>query len=156
MKLLDVKGRVTPEDSRTHIRVPFELDKGIEKIYFRFEYTPKDLEDRDKALELLEDSYERYILPEQKAQAVAQADRHLPLKNLITLSLDDTRGYRGACHRHDPVQELYLGEHEASPGLTVGELLPGSWSVTLSLHCIVTDSCEYRLQIRTSKEEDAR
>ncbi|CAM4062650.1 hypothetical protein [Saccharibacillus endophyticus] len=155
LKLLDTQGRVTPEDSRTHIRIPFELNTSCSRLNFRFEYAPKVLEDREQAVKLLQDSYEIYILPEQREQANARAERHLPLKNLITLSLDDAQGYRGACHRHDPLQELFVSQHEASPGLMAGEVAAGSWNVTLSLHCIVTDICDYRLQIWTPEEADA-
>lgn len=155
MNLLDIRGRVTLEDSCTHIRIPFELEQPCGRLNLRLEYGPKVLEDREKALALLEQSFDLYILPEMKEQAAAQADKYLPLKNLITLSLDDPYGYRGACHRHDPVQHLYVTEQDASPGLTAGPLKPGSWRVTLSLHCIVTDICDYRLQIWSEEEAPA-
>ncbi len=153
MLLLDKQGTVTPEDSRTHIRIPFELGEGVERLDLRFEYSPKTLDDRERSLKLLGDSYQIYLLPEQREQALARAERHLPLKNLITLSLDDRNGYRGACHRHDPVQQLSVSRQEASPGLTAAELPAGAWTVTLSLHCIVTDTCDYRLQITTFGED---
>jgi hypothetical protein len=153
MELLDLQGYASPEDSKTHIRIPFELDGGCGKLNLRLQYAPKTLENREKALQLLKNSYDLYILPENREFAMENADRHLPLKNLITLSLDDARGYRGACHRQDEVQELFVSERDASPGLMSGELVPGSWSVTLSLHCIVTDICDYRLQIWTTEED---
>ena len=153
MELLDIQGSAVLEQSRTHIRVPFELQTGVSRLHIRFEYAPKILEDREAALDLLQESYELYILPEQREQAIARADRHLPLKNLITLSLDDPNGYRGACHRHDPVQELFLSREAASPGLMSGELEAGAWIATLSLHCIVTPTCDYRLRIQAAEKE---
>lgn len=153
MKLLDVKGFVTPEDSKTHVRIPFELEEGAERLHVRFEYAPKRLDDREQALKLLAKSYGRYLLPEQREAALARAERHLPLTNLITLSLDDASRYRGACHRHDNVQELFVSRDEVSPGLMAGALMPGIWNVTLSLHGIVTDRCDYRLQAWASEEE---
>ncbi|SEA70458.1 hypothetical protein [Paenibacillus sp. 276b] len=153
MKLLDLQGYASPKDSKTHIRIPFELEEGCVKLNLRLQYTPKTLENRENALRLLKESYDLYILPEHREYAIANADRHLPLKNLITLSLDDARGYRGACHRQDEVQDLYISEREASPGLMAGELVPGPWSVTLSLHCIVTDTCTYRLEVWTTEED---
>ncbi|WP_172255817.1 hypothetical protein [Saccharibacillus deserti] len=154
MELLDIQGSAVPEQSRTHIRIPFELQAGADRMQIRFEYAPKILEDREAALDLLKESYERYILPEQREQAIARADRHLPLKNLITLSLDDPNGYRGACHRHDPVQELFVSREAASPGLMSGKLEAGTWIAMLSLHCIVTETCDYRLRIRAVAEEE--
>ncbi|MEC0126975.1 hypothetical protein [Paenibacillus pabuli] len=153
MKLLDLQGYASPEDSKTHIRIPFELDEGCGKLNLRLQYAPKTLENREKAIQLLKNSYDLYILPENREYAMENAGRHLPLKNLMTLSLDDARGYRGACHRQDELQELFVSEREASPGLMAGELVPGSWSVTLSLHSIVTDTCDYHLQIWTTEED---
>lgn len=153
MKLLDLQGYASPEDSKTHIRIPFELEEGCGKLNLRLQYTPKTLENREKALRLLKASYDLYILPQNREYAIANADQHFPLKNLITLSLDDALGYRGACHRQDEVQDLYVSEEEASPGLMAGELVPGLWSVTLSLHCIVTDTCAYRLEVWTTEED---
>lgn len=147
LSVLDRKGRFTPEDSKTHIRIPFQIDQDCKLLQLRFEYAPKVLEDRDRSLMLLMQSFDSYLLPEQREPALTQADSYLPLKNLITLSLDDPIGYRGACHRHDPTLELELAVDHASPGLMPGRLLAGDWQVTLSIHCIVTDSCEYRLQI---------
>ncbi|GGO03420.1 hypothetical protein [Saccharibacillus kuerlensis] len=155
MKLLDTEGCVTPEESRTHIRIPFELGENCERLNLRFQYAPKKLENRERAIALLKESYDLYILPEHREYAAEHTDRHLPLNNLITVSLDDARGYRGACHRHDPLQELFLSRQEASPGLMAGELTAGSWSVTLSLHCIVTEICDYRLQIWASEKEES-
>ncbi|NUU79280.1 hypothetical protein [Paenibacillus xylanilyticus] len=154
MKLVDLQGYAAPGDSKTHIRIPFELDEGCDKLHLRLQYAPKMLDNREKALQLLKDSYDLYILPEHREYAIFNADRYLPLKNLITLSLDDAQGYRGACHRQDELQELFVSEQEASPGLMAGELVPGHWSVTLSLHCIVTDTCDYRLQIWTAEDDE--
>lgn len=156
MLLLDTRGCVTPEDSRTHVRIPFAMNQAGGELTIRFEYEPKVLEDRERALIQLEQSFDVYVQPVMKEQAAAQADKYLPLKNLITLSLDDPYGYRGACHRHDARQQLCLSGQMASPGLVMGSLLPGQWTATLSLHCIVTDTCEYRLQIRWASKEAER
>ncbi|MBW4838689.1 MAG: hypothetical protein KZY74_04780, partial [Paenibacillaceae bacterium] len=89
LPVLDVKGRVTPEDSKTHIRIPFQIDQDCSLLQVRFEYAPKVLEDRDRSLMLLTQSFETYLLPEQRERALNQVDSYFPLNNLITLSLDD-------------------------------------------------------------------
>ncbi|WP_217593959.1 hypothetical protein [Cohnella sp. GbtcB17] len=145
--LIDIRANATPEDSRTHVRFAFQLDEPAFAVRIHFEYSPKRLDDDGRARELLKHSFEKYVLPEQRALAKERLDRYLPLNNLITLSVDDPDGYRGACHRHDPVQGLTISEHDASPGLMKGKLAAGEWTITLSLHAIVTDSCAYRLQV---------
>lgn len=151
MNLMDIQGRVTPEQSGTHLRIPFQLTADAERMNIRFAYSPKVLEDRERALALLEASFAKYVLPDQQERVAARAETYLPLNNLITVSLDDEHQYRGACHRHDPVQELHLSELHASPGLVRGLIKPGSWTVTLSIHCIVTDACDYRLEVWTDE-----
>ncbi|MFC0334972.1 hypothetical protein ACFOLF_18675 [Paenibacillus sepulcri] len=152
--LIDIKTTVKPEDSRTHIRYPFTLDQPAHALRIRFEYSPKLLEDDSKARRLLEQSMELYVLPEQRELAIAGIDRYLPLSNLITLSVDDPDGYRGACHRHDPKQQFLLSHSEASPGLAKGRIGAGEWTITLSFHSIVTEECTYHLEAWIPEEEE--
>ncbi len=145
--LLDIENEVTPADARSHLRYDFKLDRPCAGLWVRFEYSPKILEERKLATELIKRSIERYVEPERQKLTLERAEHFLPLRNLITVSIDDSRGYRGACHRHDQEQELYLSEREASPGLTIGTISEGTWTVTLSLHAIVTERCTYRLKV---------
>ncbi|MBB6733049.1 hypothetical protein [Cohnella zeiphila] len=147
--LIDRMQTLKPEDSRSHIRCPFQLEQSASKMFIHFSYGPKLLDDRQQARELMEECVERYIEPERRSLVLGSMDRYFPLSNLITVSVDDPETYRGACHRHDPEQQLFLGESASSPGLTKGRLPSGLWSVTLSVHSIVTDTCEYRLRIWT-------
>ena len=63
------------------------------------------------------------------AWAVVQKDpyAYLPVYNLVTLSLDDPAGYRGAAHRRATEQCHRLTAESASPGFLPGELRPGQW-----------------------------
>ncbi|CAI6085749.1 hypothetical protein [Cohnella sp. JJ-181] len=151
--LLDIEKHVTPEHSRSHLRFPFRLERPAAKLNIRFSYTPKVLEEDAVARRLMEISIERYIEPERQKAALENLERYLPLQNLITVSVDDADGYRGACHRHDPAQQLYLSENGASPGLIGGRIGVGDWAVTLSVHSVVTESCACRLEVWVSGEE---
>jgi hypothetical protein len=83
---------------------------------------------------------------EHWAADFAGADLRVP--NLVTASLDDSRAaYRGAGHRHAPDQQLRLGRETASPGFVAGPLEPGEWTLTLSVHTLVSDQCELEIQI---------
>jgi len=152
--LLDIENEVTPADTRSHHRYSFKLDRPYAGLRIRFEYSPKILEDRERAAELIKRSIERYVEPERQKLTLEHAEQFQPLRNLITVSVDDSRGHRGACHRQDPVQELYLSEREASPGLTRGVIPEGTWTITLSLHAIVTERCTYRLKVWADEAEE--
>ena len=152
--LLDIEKEVTPADSRSHHRYAFKLERPYAGLRIRFEYAPKILEDRERAAELIRRSIERYVEPERREPALERAEQFQPLRNLITVSVDDSRGHRGACHRQDPVQELYLSEREASPGLTRGVIPEGTCTVTVSFHAIVTERCAYRLKVWADEAEE--
>ncbi|MFD1773580.1 hypothetical protein [Paenibacillus rhizophilus] len=153
--LLNVSGQLAPIDSKRHITHQFRLDKPAAAIQIRFAYGPKLLEDDGQAKELIMISIGSYIAPEQQSPVREGWRRYLPLKNLLTLSIDDPDGYRGACHRHDAEQNLFLSEQEASDGLLSGKLALGEWSVTISVHSVVTEHCSYELSIWTEEADTA-
>jgi len=151
---LDIEKEVTPADSRSHHRYSFELNRPYAGLRIRFEYSPKVLEDRKRAEELIRQSIERYVEPERQKLTLEHSEKFLPLRNLITVSVDDSRGYRGACHRQDPVQDLRISDREASPGLTRGAIPEGTCTVTVSFHAIVTERCAYRLKVWADEAEE--
>lgn len=57
--------------------------------------------------------------------------------SLLTLSLFDPRGFRGAAHRYAPMQTIRLGPHAATPGFLAGPVPPGEWMVEVDIHCVI-------------------
>lgn len=154
--LLDVKGQVKPICSKSHISYWFELPDKVETLHLIIKYSPKKLEDKLKAKPLIIDAIGKFIEEEHQEAYLQKWESYLPLQNLLTLSVDDPVHSRGAAHRHDPEQHLYISELDASPGLVAGTLIPGQWRVTISLHAIVTEICDYSLQVCTGgKDNDA-
>lgn len=149
---VDVLCKVTPACSKSHISYRFFLTSAGGRLGINFAYRPKQLEDIEKAKALIERSIDLYFEEETIEQAKVRYTSYLPLNNLLTVSVDGPDGHRGAAHRHDPEQFLYLSNNEASPGLVCGEIVKGMWEVTLSLHAVVTDYCEYSLQIWQEEE----
>ncbi|MBP1964154.1 hypothetical protein [Paenibacillus aceris] len=145
--ILDVQGIVHPNSSKTHISYQFHLGSHVGKLRIHFAYEPKNLEDREISKSMILKSIHKYTEPNQSERLQAKWESFLPLKNLITLSVDDPERHRGAGHRHDPEQLLVISELEASPGFISGKLPAGLWNVTLSLHAIVTESCRYTMHI---------
>ncbi|WP_025693156.1 hypothetical protein [Paenibacillus zanthoxyli] len=155
MMLLNVAGQLDPSDSKRHITYGFQLDQPAAVMRIRFAYWPKLLEDDGQAMEFIMESIDSYVAPEHQGPIREGWRRYLPLKNLITLSMDDPNGYRGACHRHDAEQSLFLSEQEASEGLMPGKLALGEWNVMLSAHAVVTERCSYDLSIWTEEADTA-
>jgi hypothetical protein len=146
--VLDVQGSVTPLCSKSHITYRFPVGQRVKALQIEFAYTPKHMDDKEQARPLIMAGIAKYTEPEHLERVQAKWESFLPLKNLMTVSVDDPDCHRGAGHRQDPEQLIVLSEDEAAPGFTKGTIAAGLWAVTLSLHAIVTDTCSYTLQVR--------
>jgi len=77
--------------------------------------------------------------------------------NLLTLSLFDPRGFRGAAHRWNQHQIVTVATNHASPGFLAGPILPGHWRLELDAHEVVNDgqdtgSCSFSLIAETTED----
>lgn len=145
MLLLSEEFQVAPENEKTNISFPFTVPEGTASLKITFSYDPKVLEDDERARMLIENNI--------KKDAGEYADEYpdwrefLPLKNLITVSLDDTKGYRGCAHRQDKDQIHIIREDYASRGFHKGRPEVGQWKAVLNLHGIVTERVNCRLKV---------
>lgn len=144
LPLLDVEGVLGPESSRSQLPFAFDLGAGAEELEIEFSFSPAGEGDPARARELALAVAPRYGLGAAEIEERA-GER---LNNLLTLSLDDPRGFRGCGHRHLARQLVTLGRGAATRGFVAGELPAGRWTVTVSAHEVVTTRCEYRLRVR--------
>lgn len=151
--IVDVKGQVTPECSRTHITYRFDIPRPVGELKIRFSYHPKRLEDLEKSKAIILESIEKYSNSRYPELDKAKWEAFMPLTNLITLSVDDPEKHRGAGLNHEPEQLVCISDLQASPGYVNGPIIAGMWSVTLSIFGIVTDHCNYELEIWTEEEQ---
>ena len=142
MIIFETAGKVLPEQDKTNIPLGFTVPEGIEKLIIDYEYSPKTLEDAEKAEKLLLESIEKYLGDEHKAEP----QDFMPVKNLITLSLDDNGEYRGAAHRQADKQHHEISKEYASPGFIKGEIHSGKWQVVLNVHCCACD-VNYKIKV---------
>jgi hypothetical protein len=79
--------------------------------------------------------------------------------SLLTLSLFDPRGFRGAGHRYATRQTVRLGEKGATPGFLAGPILPGAWTLEVDVHCVIArhdaEARHYRLGVTALASVDA-
>ena len=149
--LLDITQALWSEQSRTTMYYPFTVSAGCEALRIRFSYAPKALADEAAADAIIDEGFERYILPEDRAALGALREEVKPLVNLVTLSLDAPDGYRGAAHRHDPEQEHVVRETGSSYGFTDGPLSAGPWRVGVSAHAVITRPCTVHLTVEEER-----
>ncbi|TDF98598.1 hypothetical protein [Paenibacillus piri] len=150
--LVEVQGRLTPVASKSQIMYAFPVQAGLDGLTVKFSYSPKLLEDKRVALELIRTAAPQYMEEPQLGSYMERWEQALPLQNLLTLSLDDPHRFRGAAHRHSPEQAHRIGFGEASPGFLPGPMVPGVWRITVSVHAIVTENCTYELRVSGWKE----
>lgn len=68
--------------------------------------------------------------------------------NLLTLTLFDPSGFRGAGHRGGHTHRVHIGAFEATPGYCPGVLAPGEWVVQVDTHMVMAGQpCRYDLQV---------
>ncbi len=133
-------------ENKTNRTFPFSLPEGTEKLTVHFAYTPKTMEENEEAKAQIAACLKKDGVP-HKAYSEAEIESYLPIVNLVTLSLDDPKGYRGCAHRHTPDQCHVFTETEAPLGFSAGKLTAGEWKAHLHMHAIVTDVCTVQIEI---------
>lgn len=146
--LLDMRVHITPDMEKTNIPLPFCVPQSAEKLCITYSYAPKELS--GAAGEAIAEACLLRDTGEFREEYPA-AEAFLPLKNLITLSLDDPYGYRGAAHRQAPQQVHILTESEASPGFYAGAVSAGDWKLTLNVHALVTEFCDCEIKVEVEE-----
>lgn len=147
MLIFSTEGVITPADDKTNIRHVFTVPENIRALKIKYRYSPKTLEDREKAVNCVHACFRKY----GEEMAGVPAD-FLPIKNLITLSLDCGSEYIGAAHRQSNDQEHIISADFSSPGFIKCDIRPGEWDIVLNVHCVLCD-VKYTIEIEGENEE---
>lgn len=142
--IIKASGVLTQSCSKSAVIHAFDLNKDAEMLCIDFSYTPKIMQDHNQAYEIMKKAAMEY-LPEEELEEFLVGERNLC--NLLTLSLDHDSGFRGCAHRHPSNQHIEISETCATPGFLAGQISAGRWKLTVSVHSIVTEVCEYMLHI---------
>ncbi len=145
MILLDAKGKITVDNNKTNLIHRFDVPSGLKALEIIYEYSPKTLENREKAIEEVKACLEKY----DEVCEGRPAD-YLPIKNLVTLSLDANGRYIGAAHRQSNKQEHIISADSSSVGFVKTEIEQGEWDIMLNVHSV---SCDVDYKIIVEGEE---
>ena len=70
------------------------------------------------------------------------------IHNVLSLSLFDPAGFRGAGHCRGTDQDISLAAAQATPGFLAGPLVPGTWTVEVETHAVLPgEPCRLDLDI---------
>ncbi len=145
MILVSEEFAVFPKDEKTNITFPFIIDKDTKALKISFGYEPKELTDNIRARTLIENNIKKDA--GDYADEYPSWEEFLPLKNLITVSVDDPESYRGCAHRQEKYMEHIIREDFASLGFNKGEIKQGQWKVVLNIHGVVTEKIDCVLKV---------
>lgn len=139
MLIFQKRGKITPKQDKTNIIHTFSVPDGTEKLVVNYEYSPKLVENETLARQYLIDGREKY-----KTDFSFETFREV--KNLITLSFDESGEYRGACHRQPNKQTVIISQSGSTYGIENRQIKPGEWSITLNCHFVGCD-VDYILEV---------
>lgn len=145
MVLLEKEFELSYEQEKTNVPFPFLVEENTCSLKISFSYSPKTADDMVRARALIEKNIKKDA--GEYACEYPSWETYLPLKNLITVSLDDPEGYRGCAHRQDKDQVHIIRKDFASRGFDKGEIREGQWKVVLNLHGIVTEKVSCKLKV---------
>jgi hypothetical protein len=155
--LLAIEETWTRADHQTHRRYVFEVPPACTLLNIRVWYSPKYLDPADSR-RLIQDAVHEQaaalrprlgpLIEPWHTFYLESLPTDLRLSNMLTMSLDDAHGaYRGAGHRQAPDQSWTLRDGQSSAGLIPGPLPPGTWTLTLSAHTLVSPTVDVSIQI---------
>lgn len=136
-------GVISPAQSKTNIRLDFNVPDGIKTLIVRYAYNPKAVEDRADALGLINNALSTY------GAGFIDPETMLPVKNLVTLSFDENGEYRGACHRQANEQTVYISSANSTAGIINREVKAGEWDAVLNVHYV---GCDVNYEITVEGE----
>lgn len=144
--LLEKKLVLTPENEKTNVPLSFFVEEEFKTLEIQYSYSPKILTDEEKSEKLIKENIRRDARKNYIDYPSWQS--FMPLKNLITLSLDSPCGYIGAAHRQAENQYHTISEDFSSVGFVRTKILKGQWVLTLNVHAIVTEEAECIVQVK--------
>lgn len=146
LKKIDIfTNSIREEYNNKHITHIVNLEKDYNKIIVEFKYNPLTLEDKTKAKNIIINALGKYREKEELTREINRWEKYLDLSNLLTLSFDDENGFRGCTHRKNNNETIVVAEKESSPGIISGIVNRGEFKITVSIHALVTDICNYSL-----------
>lgn len=141
MLIFSTKGKITVDNDKTNLIHRFDVPSGVKVMTVKYSYSPKTLENRERAVSIVKDCFEKY-----DETLIGKPAEYLPVKNLVTISIDENGNYRGAAHRQANEQTHILSEEKASPGFIKGKINEGEWDIVLNVHSVSCD-VDYNISV---------
>lgn len=130
---------------QSHLRYSINVPPNVEALTLDFQYGP--------IFEKNPSSIERSLIKE--GLPVEPHASETAIRNLLTLSVDDPHGFRGAHHLFDKHQTIHLCQETASLGFIRDEIPAGTWEITISCHGIFSSEVTGQLTVTADSQHAA-
>ncbi|WP_105619941.1 hypothetical protein [Vallitalea okinawensis] len=143
---IDAKGILTRDCMKSQIIYQFFVDKPLNGLYISFYYYPKSTSEQQQK-KLICEYYIKEYPDAVQSEYKKEIEKEEYFYNLLTLSIDDDKGFRGSYHKHWMVDEIVIEKESATKGFIAGEIKEGNWKVTISNHAILTENVTYHIKV---------
>lgn len=133
MIILDEKLDLNEENTLSHIRYPFTLDKDYKALKINLNYDPTNVP-KDYGKEKLRECVDKYMPKEHFTEEMRNHILNSEIENLITTSLLYEGKFVGAYHNKSNHQEIIVSKEKSSPGYKKFEVKEGNYEFVLSMH----------------------
>lgn len=144
MTLFSLDRALGPREDRKTLPYLFGVPAGVTSLSIDLSYEPAVLEDPALARRLAARALEE--AGQEAPEGLVES--FLPLKNLVTLSLDDPSGYRGNAHRGENPIHIELTGQTATPGFSMRPVEPGEWRLSLHCHAVLGAGIRLRCLVK--------
>lgn len=133
---------------QSHIQYIVDVPEDVESIHIHFNYGP--------ILEKEVNALRRALNKEGLSPDQLEEDEGF--RNLLTLSVNDSKGFRGAHHYFNDQQEIILSDKDSSLGFIDREVMAGRYEIIVSAHGLFSDFIEgsIRVEIETAKQHQPK
>ncbi len=134
-----------PEDTATDVQFAFDCSEQAEELQIQFSFSPDAEPSEEICRPQIEQAIRDYHADYDPSLQPMDWKRHMPVKNLITLSLDREGVYLGNAHRWNKQQIHRIRTDRAALGFVPPERLAEHWSGMLHLHEVISEKVEAEL-----------
>lgn len=146
MLIIDENLNLSKEDSLTHKRFPFVLDKDCDKLIIKLSYSPTQVPD-DEKIDPLKEAVDKYLQDDIYSEEDRAGTLDANVENFLTTSLFYEGKLVGAYHNKINDQEITVSKDYSSRGYKKFDISPGSYEFVLSMH-----SCNSKVLAKISLE----
>lgn len=136
-----------PDDTASDIPFGFRTPQGTSSVTITLDFAPDREQDAAVCRKPILDALRLYDPQVPESFLEEHWQDYLPVKNLITISLEHEGSYLGNAHRWDCQQSHFFTALQTARGFCKPQSLCGEWKGMLHIHEVISPKCRAVLKI---------